>query len=148
MTTVCQKITFKCLKSCFLLKTNAFHSFSSFRKKLIQVFCCKNAKNDYFDQRLECAKPKRWSKYTTHVIWQTLIKPSLRDQSVNIRAGSLSFRSAGLNHTGFNLQIWQSVPNFVDDAFTNDMTHFQFLSFQSNWISDFLRFDGFLGIIM
>ena len=25
----------------------------------------KNAENDYFGQRLECAVPKRWSKYTT-----------------------------------------------------------------------------------
>ena len=25
----------------------------------------KNAENDYFDQPLECAAPKRWSKYTT-----------------------------------------------------------------------------------
>ena len=28
-------------------------------------FLQKNAENDYFDQRLECAAPKRWSKYTT-----------------------------------------------------------------------------------
>ena len=25
----------------------------------------KSAENDYFDQRLGCAAPKRWSKYTT-----------------------------------------------------------------------------------
>ena len=24
-----------------------------------------NTENDYFNQRLECAAPKRWSKYTT-----------------------------------------------------------------------------------
>ena len=29
------------------------------------VFMCKNAENDYFDQLLECAAPKRRSKYTT-----------------------------------------------------------------------------------
>ena len=34
---------------------------------LFKVFCSKNAENDYFDQRLECAAPKRWSKYTTDV---------------------------------------------------------------------------------
>ena len=46
-----------------------------------QLFCTKYAENDYFDQRLECAAPKRWSKYTTIVqnsciyivIWQTSI---------------------------------------------------------------------------
>ena len=27
----------------------------------------KNTKNDYFDQRLGCAAPKRWSKYTTRI---------------------------------------------------------------------------------
>ena len=27
----------------------------------------KNAENDYFNQHLECAVPKRWSKYTTSV---------------------------------------------------------------------------------
>ena len=27
----------------------------------------KNAENDYFDQRLECAAPKRWWKYTTNI---------------------------------------------------------------------------------
>ena len=32
---------------------------------LFQFFCSKNAENDYFDQRLECAAPKRWLKYTT-----------------------------------------------------------------------------------
>ena len=35
---------------------------------LFYVFCSKNAENDYFGQRLECAAPKSWSKYTTHVI--------------------------------------------------------------------------------
>ena len=29
------------------------------------AFCRKNAENDYFNQCLECAAPKRWSKYTT-----------------------------------------------------------------------------------
>ena len=28
----------------------------------------KNAEKDDFDQRLECAAPKRWSKYTTYNI--------------------------------------------------------------------------------
>ena len=31
------------------------------------LFCRKNAENDYFDQRLECAAPKRWSIYTTNL---------------------------------------------------------------------------------
>ena len=30
-----------------------------------QDFKLFSTKNDYFDQRLECAAPKRWSKYTT-----------------------------------------------------------------------------------
>ena len=29
------------------------------------LFCIKNFENDFFDQRLECTAPKRWSKYTT-----------------------------------------------------------------------------------
>ena len=43
-----------------------------FCKILLQIACffklfgVKNAENDYFDQCLECAAPKRWSKYTTH----------------------------------------------------------------------------------
>ena len=32
---------------------------------LILKLSVKNAENDYFDWRLECAAPKRWSKYTT-----------------------------------------------------------------------------------
>ena len=28
-------------------------------------YSTKNAENDYFDQRLGCAAPKRWWKYTT-----------------------------------------------------------------------------------
>ena len=34
----------------------------------LNLFCLKNAENDYFDQRLECAAPKLWSKYTTAVL--------------------------------------------------------------------------------
>ena len=40
---------------------------------MLQISCffqektSKNAENDYFDQCLECAAPKRWSKYTTTV---------------------------------------------------------------------------------
>ena len=30
-------------------------------------FSLSSAENDYFDQRLECAAPKRWLKYTTVV---------------------------------------------------------------------------------
>ena len=33
--------------------------------KLFCVFYFFIAENDYFDQGLECAVPKRWSKYTT-----------------------------------------------------------------------------------
>ena len=34
---------------------------------LVDCFWEKNAEYDYFDQRLECAVPKRWSKYTTDI---------------------------------------------------------------------------------
>ena len=30
-----------------------------------QLFCIKNTENDYFQQRLGCAAPNRWWKYTT-----------------------------------------------------------------------------------
>ena len=45
-----------------------------FCKNLLQISCffwlftVKNAENDYFDQPLECAAPKRWSKYTTPTV--------------------------------------------------------------------------------
>ena len=47
--------------SCFLLKFAA-------KFLLFKVFCNKNAENDYLDQRLACAAPKRWSKYTTQLL--------------------------------------------------------------------------------
>ena len=46
-------------KNCFFAKICC--KFLAFFK----VFCSKNIENDYFEQRLECAAPKRWSKYTT-----------------------------------------------------------------------------------
>ena len=49
---------------------------ANLNKRVFAKFCCKflaflklfsskNAENDYFDQRLKWAAPKRWSKYTT-----------------------------------------------------------------------------------
>ena len=40
---------------------------------LFWLFVVKNIKIAYFDQRLECAAPNRWSKYTTTVIYSNLI---------------------------------------------------------------------------
>ena len=40
-----------------------FPQFSNFF--LFSAFCMKNVKQVYFDQCLECAAPKCWSKYTT-----------------------------------------------------------------------------------
>ena len=34
---------------------------------VFQLFCTKNAEKTYLDQRLECAAPKQWSKYTIPV---------------------------------------------------------------------------------
>ena len=34
----------------------------------------KHAENGYFNQWLECAAPKRWSKYTTHVTFGHSLK--------------------------------------------------------------------------
>ena len=48
-----------------------YHETIIFGKILLQIscflklFCTKNAQNDYIDQRLECAAPKGWWKYTT-----------------------------------------------------------------------------------
>ena len=39
------------------------------------AFLHKNAENDYFDQRLECAAPKRWSKYTTIALQNLWMAP-------------------------------------------------------------------------
>ena len=33
----------------------------------LSFFAEKNAENDYFDHRLDCAAPKRWSKYLTNM---------------------------------------------------------------------------------
>ena len=56
----------------FLQKTHFFKSFlknlaANFAANflLFQLFAVKNIKIVYFDQRLECAAPKCWSKYTT-----------------------------------------------------------------------------------
>ena len=52
----------------FLLR----HSVTIFLSQPIHVvfssFCRKNAENDYFDQLLGSAAPKRWSKYSTYTI--------------------------------------------------------------------------------
>ena len=74
---------FSQVKTCFLRKKQIFWGIKQstsvlvqikkkcFSKILLQISCFfqlfaeKNAENDYFDQRLECAAPKRWSKYTT-----------------------------------------------------------------------------------
>ena len=39
----------------------------------LKLFSTKNAENDYFNQRSECAVPKRWSKYTTVVFVKLLL---------------------------------------------------------------------------
>ena len=45
------------------LKNMFFANFAAF----FLAFYTKSAENDYFDQRLACAAPKCWSKYTTIV---------------------------------------------------------------------------------
>ena len=67
-----------CRKWQFLITYMVHKWLSCFKKSVISNFLfsssfldvsycqsCKNAENDYFDQRLACAAPKRWSKYTT-----------------------------------------------------------------------------------
>ena len=46
----------------FLLK-NSFFLFTK-----INISLMRNAENDYNDQHLWCAAPKRWLKYTTFII--------------------------------------------------------------------------------
>ena len=36
-------------------------------------FAQKKAENDYFDQRLGCAAPKRWLKYSTSLSWNQFV---------------------------------------------------------------------------
>ena len=39
----------------------------------MSFFAKNNTENDYFDQRLECAAPKRWLKYITpKVVFKTV----------------------------------------------------------------------------
>ena len=54
-------------KNCFLLKFAA-NFFVFFQEKT-----SKNNENGHFDQRLECAAPKRWWKYTTKVVYMKKI---------------------------------------------------------------------------
>ena len=66
-------ITLKLLKTLFDSLKNSRPAFWCKLKKkrvfakflLFQLLALQNAENDCFDQRLECAVPKRWLKYTT-----------------------------------------------------------------------------------
>ena len=55
-------------------KSNKFAA-KFFLKRFFSFFSYKNTENDYFNQRLGYAAPKRWSKYTTTVypIYKILI---------------------------------------------------------------------------
>ena len=57
---------------CKQKKTYFFAKFCCKFLAFFQLFSTENAENDYLDQRLEFAAPKRWSKYTTHAFPLTL----------------------------------------------------------------------------
>ena len=48
-------------------KTCFFAKFCCKYLVFLKLYSTKNAENDYFDQLLECAAPKRWWKYTTDI---------------------------------------------------------------------------------
>ena len=48
-----------------------FYTFSSF----FQLFAQKNIEKGYFNQGLECAVPKHWSKYKSHVTTHMKLLP-------------------------------------------------------------------------
>ena len=49
---------------------------------LFSPFSALNVKNEDFDQPLECAAPKRWSKYTT-CICKTILKTPQNGHNCN-----------------------------------------------------------------
>ena len=84
-----------------------------FCKILLQISCffsTKNAENGYFDQRLECAAPKCWSKYTTVTRRRTkaLCKFFRLHLNANILIEYLYpfLISPGVNNS--NLRVWQN----------------------------------------
>ena len=56
-----------------LKKKNFLQNFAANFLPFLKLFSTKNAENDYCNQRLECAAPKLWSKYTTHFIILSLV---------------------------------------------------------------------------
>ena len=73
---------------------------------LFLAFLQKNAENDYFDQRLECAAPKSWLKYTMAV---TSGNPGVMQTHLAISIFLIAFRKVLFCHlpflTGF-LSFW------------------------------------------
>ena len=82
--------TFACLKSvlCFVLDKDSGleisynHSCSQI-KKADTLLSTKSIENAYFDQRLECAAPKLWSKYTTGKVITSLNFLSNKNEDIS-----------------------------------------------------------------
>ena len=67
----------------------------------LRFFCTTNAENYYFNQRLECAAPKCWSKYTTAAIpkirrteWKW--KPTRSIQLLKIKQAMMTLQLAAI----------------------------------------------------
>ena len=80
-----------------------------------QLFSTKNAENDFFNQRLECAAPKRWSKYTTLIfligIPGVLLYPIFAPETGILWAGNTAeaWSQLGVNLAGLlAILLWTS----------------------------------------
>ena len=84
-----------------------------------ELFSKNNAENDCFDQRLECAAPKRWSKNTTNKTGpKTLETVSFLWASQHVKnLGQMTLMSSFLMVSFLYLSIWIDIKPIVLDSF-------------------------------
>ena len=92
----------------------------------LQLFSTKNAENEDFDQRLGCAAPKRWLKYTTctalhfhKFVVNIKYLPENPSQECSKDIASSSHKKASSNHSASHqlkdeqVQVNSSLENIV-----------------------------------
>ena len=91
---------------------------------LFKVFCTKNDENYYFNQRLECAAPKCWSKYTTAAIpkirrteWKW--KPTRSIQLLKIKKTRISSQKVSHYKREGNLKCQNRLPRWTKNTKKN-----------------------------
>ena len=74
---------------------------------LVQRFSTKTCENDYFDQRLGCAAPKRWSKYTTEREREMYLGEKKREkEKKRMENFEGVFGGVGMNDIVFRVRSW------------------------------------------